>query len=385
MEKKTIMKKLYNRDNNGNLREWYMEIEGDKYRTVSGLIDGKKVTSTWKVAKPKNTDKINATSGEQQAQLEVARQYKKKLDQKYSENPDTAVRSNIFQPMLAESYKDIKDKEKSFSDPHGLYYQPKLDGIRAIVSENGIMSRNGKPIISCPHVLEQLTPLFEKYPNLVLDGELYNHEFKDDFNELTSIIMQKKLTNEDLEKSRQLIQYHVYDLDMEVDYIPHEYHYRHSLLQHMFAFLEGNNVIQLVKTYSGRFDIEFIDKLFSKLLEQGYEGMMIRKGSGLYENKRSKNLIKRKDFLDKEYEIIEIIEGQGNWSGYAKSVLCKTKENKSFSAGIKGTQQFTRELLENYRNGVKPKECTVRYPNLTPDGVPRFGVAVAFYNEERDF
>lgn len=56
---------LYTRDSLGNVRVWYMEQEGDKYRTTSGLLDGEKVTSEWTVAKPKNVGKRNETTGEQ--------------------------------------------------------------------------------------------------------------------------------------------------------------------------------------------------------------------------------------------------------------------------------------------------------------------------------
>jgi hypothetical protein len=51
----------------------------------------------------------------------------------------------------------------------------------------------------------------------------------------------------------------------------------------------------------------------------GYEGSMWRDNKP-YEQKRSKTLKKRKDFIDEEFPISKIIEGNGNWSGCAKAV-----------------------------------------------------------------
>ena len=53
------------------------------------------------------------------------------------------------------------------------------------------------------------------------------------------------------------------------------------------------------------------------ILEAGYEGQMIRKDAP-YECKRSKNLLKRKEFITEEFKVVKVVEGQGAWTGYVK-------------------------------------------------------------------
>ena len=356
---------LYHIDENENVRVWWMEQDGDKYRTVSGIEGGQLVTSEWKVAKPKNIGRANATTGDEQAFAEINSQYTKKLDRKYSRTKDTAAKSNIIEPMLAQTYKGWNDGWRA------VYAQPKLDGMRCIATKDGLFSRQGKPIASVPHIREALESFFELWPNAILDGELYNHDLRDNFNELISIAKQLKPSGEDIAKAEKFIQYHIYDTVM-ID----SFSARHGFLhRHIPAY----GPIMLVQTMRIG-DLGNLDAVYAEYLEQGYEGQMIRLDEP-YEQKRSKTLLKRKEFTDEEFRILEIIEGQGNWSGYAKSVKCVTAEGVVFNAGIKGTQEFTKALLA--RNPA-PKTATVRYQNKTPDGSLRFPIAVAFYENERD-
>jgi DNA ligase-1 len=357
---------LYHIDGKQNVRVWWLEQEGDKYRTVSGIEGGQLVTSEWKIAKPKNVGKANATTGETQAEAEIEALYVKKLDRKYSNQKTTAVRSNIIEPMLAATYKGWDKKWKQ------VYSQPKLDGMRCIATKDGLFSRQGKPIVSVPHIEVALKPAFATFPDLILDGELYNHDLRDDFNELISIARQTKPTAADIAKAADSIQYHVYDQICSGE-----------LFADRFADLTDmqftNDHIKLVKTVVS-YDQEELDLDYAGFLAEGYEGQMIRIDS-LYEQKRSKNLLKRKEFLDEEFEVLTIEEGEGNWAGYAKSVKCKTKDGVIFNAGIKGNQSFTRGLL---KVRPQPKSATVRYQNKTPDGSLRFPIAVAFWEKERD-
>ena len=57
-------------------------------------------------------------------------------------------------------------------------------------TDNGIeaFTRNGKQIDSIPHILESLKDFFKKNPYAILDGELYNHDLRDNFNKITSLV-----------------------------------------------------------------------------------------------------------------------------------------------------------------------------------------------------
>ena len=84
-------------------------------------------------------------------------------------------------------------------------------GIRCIATSDGLFTRTGKPITACPHVSEHLKGFFVWNPDAVLDGELYNHSYKDDFNKIIHLVRKQNLTDEHLAESREMIQYHVYD------------------------------------------------------------------------------------------------------------------------------------------------------------------------------
>jgi DNA ligase-1 len=174
-------------DSKGKIREWRIEIEGPKYRTVSGLKDGKQVNSEWKYATAKNEGRSNATTPEEQAKAEVQALYTNRLERDYHKNIKDVGKSRFFKPMLADEWGHRKDKIE-----YPVWVQPKLDGVRCIASKDGLYSRQGKPILAAPHILEALTPLFEINPDLILDGELYNHDLKEDFNKIISLVRKTK-------------------------------------------------------------------------------------------------------------------------------------------------------------------------------------------------
>jgi DNA ligase-1 len=367
---------LYKRTSTGAIQIWYMESEDNTYRTVSGQIDGKHVTSELTTVFGKNIGKVNETSDEDQCQKEVEAKYIKQLAQGgYYKSIDEIDNSGFFEPMLAEDYKK-KFKPSMLID--GVYSQPKYDGMRCIASKNGLFSRQGKPIPSAPHIMEVLSILFSESPNMILDGELYNHSLKDNFNELMSLAKQSKPTPEDLKKSAKWLKYYVYDI-----YAPASFGQRNNILTDMFHedTLLNQDVIVQVPTKKVN-NQDSLDKLYASYLEEGYEGQMVRL-NGPYENKRTKYLLKRKEFQDAEYEIVSIEEGSGNRAGMAGTICYKMDNGKTFRSGIKGGVEFYKEIWsekDEYVGGTG----TVKFFQLTPDGIPRFPVTIKLYKGERD-
>jgi DNA ligase-1 len=121
--------------------------------------------------------------------------------------------------------------------------------------------------------------------------------------------------------------------------------------------------------------------MLSHYLEMGYEGQMLRVPDSLYEGKRSKNLIKHKEFEDDEFEIVSIEEGKGNWAGAAKRIEIRLKDGTTQFAGVRGSFDFLKDLLYNDHGYTS---VTVRYQNKTDDGKLRFPVVVAFWKGKRD-
>jgi DNA ligase-1 len=369
---------LYKYDSKGNLREWRMETDGARYRTISGLAEGKQVTSEWKDTVAKNVGRANATTAEEQAEAEVLAEYKKRLDGEYSPTASQAEGGTFYiKPMLADKWDERKNKIE-----YPVYVQPKLDGIRCVVSRKGMFSRTGKAIVAAPHIWELLRPRFVAHPNLILDGELYNHDLNDDFNKIVSLVRKTKPSVEDLVEARSQIQYHIYDMPSIEATFERRNHYLKELFAKEFSDRATRDTIIYVDTQECSNETE-VDEAYAVFIEEGYEGGIIRTAQGKYVNKRSKDLLKRKDFQDEEYTIVTIEEGSGNWKGYAKRVIFQLDENRTATATLKGNQEYCAKVLseaDHYVGG----QVTVQYFALTPDGVPRFPIAKAIFKGERD-
>lgn len=361
---------LYKRDVTGRIREWCIEVDGSRYRTISGILDGNHSETPWTTAKPKNIGKANETTAEEQAILEVEAEYRKKLKQKYFDNINDVDETTYFSPMLAEKYQDYKDFVLSQSV---VYSNIKYDGIRCVSKRDGLWTRKGEIFDSIPHVSKALKDVFEVYPHIVLDGELYNHDFRDHLNKINSL-------SKNIEKSH-ILQYHVYDVYVE-DEPDLPYSLRMKFLELLHNLWDHNVVkpVPYVQIDNPSENVALLDDLFDSYRRNGYEGQIIRLDTP-YLNKRTKNLIKRKEFIDAEFPILRIEEGIGTWAGFAKTVVCSLPDGREFGAGFKGDKAYAKEVLDN---ADKYKYATIRYFKESEFGVPLQGIAVLLHDGERD-
>lgn len=259
------------------------------------------------------------------------------------------------------------------SNENYFYNGVLVHNCRAIVSIDGMQSRNGKEIVSSPHIMEALQPFFAKFPDAVLDGELYNHTLHDDFETIVSLVRKSKLTKDDFEATAKLVQYHIYDTiipDPATDRI-----------NYLFENLNSHDCIQLCPQWMVKDDTE-VETALTWALQENYEGLMLRQTDSPYEGKRSKTLLKVKTFEDAEFEIVNIIEGVGNWADMAKSVEIRLPDGTTQQAGMRGTFAFAKELLEN-RESYIGTDVTIRYQNKTADNKLRFPIAVTFWKGKR--
>lgn len=371
-----IYSTLYKRDLSGGIREWILEVEGNRYRTISGLIDGAKVTSEWSEVFGKNTGRANATTDREQA-LKVAETLTRIRKEQgcYERVADIDKGKAHFQPMLASKWDAVKDKI-NISDSCNIFVQRKLDGCRCIVDRYGMHSRNGKEWISAPHIYKKLKPIFEIYPDLILDGELYYHSSEDNFNEVISLIRKTKPTREDLEKSAELVQYWIYD----VPSCHRDFKDRNTSLNNLFEEYPKcfDSSFVNVETFKITDKSEVQDYL-EQFVSEGYEGAIVRLDAP-YECKRSKNLLKVKQFQDEEFTVVDIEEGRGNLAGKAGRIIVNVNGVR-VAAGLKFNHEEAQEIWE-HKNYYVGKSCTVRYFSKTNDGSLRFPKAVQIAREE---
>jgi DNA ligase-1 len=345
---------------NGKVSTWYVETKGDSFRTVSGYLDGEKVTSAWTKCFPKNEGKKNATTASEQAVAEADALYEKRKATGYWENIDDIDTSVYFEPMLAHKWDKYKDKIT-----YPIASQKKYDGVRCIIHSKGMFSRNGKQILSAPHILKSLESLFEQYPDLILDGELYtDKEF--DFNKIISCVRKTKPEKNDLLESEKYIKYFIYDL-----FNDKSYKQRYEMLKEMF-----NNKLFPDTCVMSEIDLIYneqeVQKYHDKYVSEGFEGQILRILEGKYENKRSKFLLKNKVFDDSEFTIIGYEEGKGNLSSKLGKLKFEINGNP-FDAAVNGGWDHITELW-NRRDELIGKLATVRYFGLTTTDkpVPRF-------------
>ena len=209
----------------------------------------------------------------------------------------------MIKPMLAHK---VNENRIDFSEK--VFIQPKLDGVRCIFTKDGAYSRTGKEFHNLQHIKIDLEKFFDQQPNAVLDGELYNHDLRDDFEQIISFVRKQKPTDEDRLNAHRLIQYHVYDMIAEGP----SYEDRLNWLLSS-KYLWSDSVISVETIQVHKYE-EAANVHYDGFLKQNYEGSILRL-NGPYEQKRSYNLQKFKDFSDDEATIIGYEEGKGKRTG----------------------------------------------------------------------
>lgn len=347
---------IYKRDSQGRIRVWFYEVDGARWRTTAGLLGGKHVTSDWTECVAKSQD-----TAEAQALFEAEAERQKKLDRVYRTSLEALDAGDMmFQPMLAKSVNFDKL-------PSGvLYLQPKLDGMRCIATRQGLFSRQGKPILFMDHIVRDLGWLFAKYPDAMLDGELYNHDLRHDFEKLMSMCRKSKTPHPEANR----VQYHVYDMYDSLDFSD-----RTNWLHQKLGFCGDS--IRLVETCIVLNENEITDR-FTHYLDAGYEGAMLRIDGPYEPGKRSGNLLKLKDFDDEEFDIVDIQAGNGNWAGKAKRIVVRLEDGRTCEANMRGSMEFAIELLERREDWIGSK-VTVRFQGRTKDGMLRIPVVTKFH------
>ena len=242
----------------------------------------------------------------------------------------------------------VSTKPIDYSKP--TFIQPKLDGVRCVIQYDdcgGITaySRTGKEWKNIQHILEQLVPFFEKFPNVILDGELYNHDLRDNFEKIISLVRKTKPTISDRIESAGMVQFHCYDTIME--HWPFED--RKLFIQQNFSYY-GDYQCDSVRSVDHGIvhNTEEVEVAHEDYLELGYEGSILRKNE-VYECKRSWTLMKVKDFSDDEALIVGYEEGKGKRIGTLGKFLMQDEDGNKFGCppGKGYNYQDMRDMLKD--------------------------------------
>lgn len=387
---------LYKRDKRGKLMEWSIDHNEVSYWSQSGDVGGKLVITSPTFVEQKNVGRANETSLEEQVLKEVASKIQFQIDHGYSyEIPSEEKR---FEVSLAAKYDDRLEKNK-LDFPY--ICEAKLDGLRSYLkNENGeikMYSRNHKEYVSCPHIKETsfVKEFFRLYPDGILDGELYNHELKEDFNKIVSLVKKTKPKPEDLKESAKLVQYHCFDSfypsEPNLTYKERKERLASLIITLPYYFEESVEIVgahyKLTDevTFVEVFNEEEVEDMILNFISEGYEGIMLKKDVPYFFG-RSFEMLKYKKFFDKEYKIVDFEEGKGNLKGIAASVICVAENGSLFKAGVTGTQDYAADLLV-HKDEYIGKLATIKYQALTPvkedgGGVPRFGKMMAIRDYE---
>ena len=210
-----------------------------------------------------------------------------------------------------------------YSQP--VYIQPKLDGVRCLFTADGAYSRNEKQFMNVRHIEMALKPFFDQYPDVVLDGELYNHKLKNDFEKIISLVRKQKPSDEDRINAQHLVQFHVYDyFSMDTNY--ESYRHRMNNLNVSDIYCPS---VRYVPTYRVHKHEEALNMHHDAFLADGYEGSILRL-DGLYKHGRSYDLMKFKDFSDAEATIVNYEEGKGKRYGTLGKFIMQDDDGNIF-------------------------------------------------------
>ena len=261
-------------------------------------------------------------------------------------------------PMLAYP---VSDKPIDYTKP--VFMQPKLDGVRCLIQyDEGKVtaySRTGKVWQNIEHITLNLYKFFDKHPNVILDGELYNHDYKDNFEQIISMVRKTKPTVEARAESRDNVQFHCYDIvdedvvfDWRADFIGDE--------------LEESYCVKHVMT-SCNIKYEFDAHSFHEsCLEQGYEGSILRLND-VYQCKRSHSLRKFKDFHDAEAKLVDWVEGKGKRVGTIGKFMAVDADGNEFGMPVMDNFKKLRTMFKEMQTWVG-KEATFTYFERTKAG-----------------
>ena len=251
-------------------------------------------------------------------------------------------------PMLAYP---VSDKPIDYT--RDIFMQPKLDGVRCVIQAEKLpfdmgyevkaYSRTGKEWKNIDHILFNLKPWFQLNPDVILDGELYNHDLKNDFEKIISLVRKQKPDDIDMLESADMVQFHCYDIIDETM----TFAMRNEFI---IQAVPRNHCIKHVPTILIHTEAQAKD-CHQDNLNEGYEGSILRTND-VYKCGRSWNLRKFKDFHDDEALLLDWVEGKGKRKGTIGKFMAQDSEGNIFGMPVMDNFKYLQDNFEEMKTWV---------------------------------
>ena len=333
-------------------------IQSEYWQADDTGKESKHTLSVPYIVTPTNVGRANERNPKEQALFQIDSDFKKQIDKGYDLVGKKDSARKVL-PMLANKFMEKKHKVT-----YPVYGQYKYNGVRCLSeTSQGFWSRKAKPFIA-----ECVEHLKFDTNGVIMDGELMIPHSQSTFQESMTAVKKYRANDEVDKKTGELkpasnkLWYFIYDCILEGKTFKQRYEYLKTVVN------KFPKQVKLAPTVILKSDAE-VETFLKSALEQGYEGAIIRDMNGIYEiGHRSNSLLKYKLFMDEEFEVVDVIEGEGNRKGSAVFVL-KTNEGKLFNVNPNGNEQVRKQYFKD-RKKLIGKLATVTFQAWTDDKIP---------------
>ena len=254
----------------------------------------------------------------------------------------------------------------------------KLDGLRcSFLIKDGkaiAKTRQNKIIDGMIDLTKAIEEVFGN-EDLFVDGELLaiNEEglTSEDLFKKTSAIVNSKGLKKDLT-------FVAFDIVPLSDYVRKQnempFYERREILEDYVS--EGENeLVKVAPLYFVTDKIEDIQKQLDIVVAEGLEGLMLNKINGVYEFKRTKQLLKVKKFNDADVLVVGVLEGEGRLEGTLGKVEVQFKyEGNVYTNYIgSGFSDEEREYYWKHQDELIGKIVTIKYFEITSNDNGGYG------------
>jgi len=273
----------------------------------------------------------------------------------------------VFECMLAH---DSANHEKKVTGKKLL--EPKLDGVRAITVVDyeqrsvTMYTRNGKVLENFSHITSALENYMDEIGrSYVLDGEVVSHSFQD--------LMKQVHRKSDVQA--QDAKLCLFDIVPLVEFKAGEsvqgQRRRSNMLKTFEKIFGDTGCIEIIPQMEVDLDtmvgeVEFKD-YNKKMVQEGYEGIMIKDIDSSYQCKRSTAWLKMKPFIEVSLEVTDVEEGTGRNEGKLGALVCEgIDDGKAIKVNVgSGFSDDNRDEFWTNRSTIPGQVVEVRADAIT--------------------